>query len=133
MQLNPYLFFDGDCEAAFKFYAKVLDGEIETIMKGRDTPDAAQMPPGFEDKVMHAALAIDGEMLMGSDAPTGRYNKPQGFAVSIQIPTPTEAERVFNALADGGTTQMPIAKTFWAQRFGMCVDRFGTHWMINCP
>jgi PhnB protein len=132
MQVNPYLFYDGNCEAAFKHYAKVLGGEIEAMMPHEGTPAAGQVPADWQKKIMHAKMTIDGEVLMGSDAPPGNFNKPQGFSVSLQIEDPAEAERKFNALAEGGVVTMPIAQTFWARRFGMCVDQFGIPWMVNC-
>jgi PhnB protein len=132
MQVNPYLFYDGNCEAAFKYYAKALGGEIEAMMPHEGTPAAEHTPAEWQKKIMHARMTIDGEVLMGSDAPPGHFNKPQGFSVSLQIDDPAEAEKKFHALAEGGVVTMPIAQTFWARRFGMCVDQFGIPWMVNC-
>lgn len=132
MQANPYLTFDGRCEAAFKFYQACLGGKIEAMFTHRGTPMEAHVPTEWRDKIMHAMLVIDGAVLMGSDAPPERYQKPQGFSVSLNIDDPAEAERVFHALAENGIVQMPIQQTFWAQRFGALVDQFGTPWMINC-
>jgi PhnB protein len=133
MQVNPYLFYNGNCEAAFKHYAKVLGGEIEAMMTHEGTPAEAHTPPEWHKKIMHARMTIDGEVLMASDAPPGNFHQPQGFSVSLQIEDPADAERKFAALAEGGTVTMPIGQTFWAKRFGMCVDQFGIPWMINCP
>ena len=132
MLLQPYLNFDGDCEAAFRFYAEVLGGRIETMMTHRDSPVAADTPVEWQDKILHAYLTVGDAVLMASDAPPGMYSRPQGLYVSIGLSDPAQAERIFKALADGGTVQMPFEETFWAYRFGMLVDRFGTPWMINC-
>ena len=132
MQLNPYLTFNGQCEAAFKFYEQCLGGKIEAMMPHAGTPAEEHVPVEWRDKIMHARLAVGDGVLMGSDAPPERYEKPRGFSVSLQIKDPAQAERAFHALAEGGAVQMPIQPTFWAARFGMLVDRFGTPWMINC-
>ena len=132
MQLNPYLTFNGQCEAAFKFYEQCLGGKIEAMMPHAGTPAEEHVPVEWRDKIMHARLAVGDGVLMGSDAPPERYEKPRGFSVSLQIKDPAQAERAFYALAEGGAVQMPIQPTFWAARFGMLVDRFGTPWMINC-
>jgi len=132
MQLNPYLFFNGQCEAAFKFYERVLGGKIEAMLTHAGTPAEAQVPAEWRDKILHARLNVGGEVLMASDAPPGRYEEPKGFSVSLQMKDPPEAERIFHALAENGAVRMPIQKTFWAARFGMLVDRFGIPWMINC-
>ena len=133
MQLNPYLTFDGRCEDAFKFYAKVLGGEIVAMIRHEGTPAEARVPAECRKKIMHARLIVDGEVLMGSDAPPDRSDGAmKGFSVTLSIDQPAEADRVFAALADKGTVRMPIQETFWAQRFGMLTDQFGTPWMINC-
>jgi PhnB protein len=132
MQLNPYLSFSGQCEEAFKFYQQCLGGNIQTMMTWGDSPMADQVPSEWRDKVIHATLIVGDTALLGSDAPPDRYEKPRGFSVTIQINDPAEAERIFHALAEEGTVQMPIQQTFWAALFGMCVDRFGTPWMVNC-
>jgi PhnB protein len=132
MQLNPYLTFSGQCEAAFKFYEKVLGGKIEAMHPHAGSPMEDQVPPEWRSKIMHASLNIDGNLLMGSDAPPDRHEQMKGFTVTLGINDPNEAERVFKALSENGTVQMPIQKTFWAARFGMLVDQFGTPWMINC-
>lgn len=132
MHLNSYLNFKGECEAAFKFYEKCLGGKIVGMMTHGESPMAGQVPPDWASKIMHARLLVGDQALMGSDAPPDRYQAPQGFYVSISVPMPTDADRVFNALAEKGTVQMPIQKTFWSARFGMLVDRFGIPWMVNC-
>jgi PhnB protein len=132
MQLSPYLRFNGQCEAAFKFYERSLGGKIEAMMTHEGTPAAGQVPADWRKKILHVRLVVGDQALMGSDCPPDRYEKPQGFSVSLDVKTPAEAERLFLALAEGGTVQMQLQQTFWAARFGMVVDRFGTPWMINC-
>jgi PhnB protein len=132
VQLNPYLFFNGTCEAAFKFYERCLGGKIEAMILHESTPAADQVPHAWRSKILHARLAVTDFVLMGSDAPPGHFEKPQGFSVSINVDRPADAERIFKELSENGTVQMPLAKTFWAERFGMFVDRFGIPWMVNC-
>ena len=132
MQLNPYLTFNGQCEAAFKFYEKVLGGKIEAMIPHAGTPAEEHVSADWRDKIIHARLVVGDKILMGSDAPPEHYEQMKGFSVSLGIEKPADADRIFGALAENGTVQMPIQETFWAQRFGMLVDRFGTPWMINC-
>jgi len=132
MQLNPYLHFNGECETAFKFYEKCFGGKIEAMIPHEGTPAADRVPAAWRKKIMHARLVAGDQVLMGSDSPPDHYQKPQGFSVTLSIKEVAEAERVFHALAEKGTVTMPIQETFWAIRFGMLVDRFGTPWMINC-
>jgi PhnB protein len=132
MQVNPYLSFNGQCEAAFKFYAQCLGGKIEVMKTYGDSPMANQVSSEWRNKILHARLRVGDMVLMGSDAPPERYEKPQGFSVSLGIDDPAAAERIFHALAENGTVTMPIQQTFWALRFGMLVDRFGIPWMVNC-
>jgi PhnB protein len=132
MEMNPYLLFDGRCEAAFRFYEKVLGGKIVFMMRHGESPMAEQTPPDARDQIMHARLAVGDEVLMGSDAPGDCYEEAKGFSVTLSYDDPAEAERVFNALAEQGTVRMPFQKTFWAAGFGMLTDRFGIPWMVNC-
>lgn len=132
MTLNPYLIFNGDCEAAFRFYERVLCGRIDAMMPHEGSPAAEHVPAEWRSKILHARMSIGDQVLMASDAPPGRYERPQGFSVNINVDDVADAERIFAALAERGTVQMPIGKTFWAERFGMVVDRFGTPWMVNC-
>jgi len=132
MQLSPYLLFNGDCEAAFKFYAEILGGKIEAMLSHVGTPAEEHVPAAWREKVLHARMTVADSVLLASDAPPDRYQKPGGFSVSIQLADPEDAERIFNALADGGQIYMPFAETFWAARFGMLADKFGIPWMINC-
>jgi PhnB protein len=130
--MNAYLSFGGECEAAFKFYEECLDGKVGEIFRYAGTPMAEQVPADWQNKVMHGSLTIGDHVLMGSDVLPDRYEKPQGFSLSLQIESTTQAERIFQLLATDGTVVMPLEKTFWAARFGMLVDRFGVPWMINC-
>ncbi len=132
--LNAYVFYQDSCEAAFKYYAKVLGGKIGMMMRASDAPPDMPASPGREKTIMHASLSLpDGSVLMASDAPPDHFHKPQGFSLSLTFKDPAEAERKFNALADGGSITMAFQKTFWAKGFGMCVDKFGIPWMVNCP
>jgi PhnB protein len=132
MSTTPYLFFNGDCEAAFTRYQQVLGGTITAMMRYRGSPAEAGTPPEWHDKIMHACLELDGRQVMAGDAPPGHYQAPQGFAVHVAVPNVAEAERVFCALVEGGQTRMPLAPTFWATSFGMLVDRWGIPWMVHC-
>lgn len=132
MLLNPYLLFNGDCAEAFKFYEETLGGKIEAMMTFNGTPAAEHAPPEWGDKILHASMVVGDQKLMASDAPPGQYAEPKGLSVSISLNDRDKGERIFNALAEGGTTTMPFAKTFWASGFGMCTDRFGIPWMVNC-
>src|SRR5215470_16592923 len=125
MKLNPYLLFNGNCEEAFKLYERVLGGKIEAMMPHAGTPAAKQVPPEWQNKILHACMRVNGELLMASDAPPGTYELPNGFHVALNIGDREEAERVFRELSEGGQVKMPIQPTFWADRFGMFVDRFG--------
>ena len=131
--LNPYLFYNGNCEAAFKYYEKVLGGKIEFMMRADEAPADMKPEPGMEKKIMHGRMSVNGQILMASDAPPGHFHKPQGFAVSLTVADLAEAEKKFKALAEGGAENMPFGKTFFSKGFGMCVDQFGTPWMVNCP
>lgn len=132
MNFTPHLSFDGRCEAAFRFYERCLGGRIITMLTWGDTPMAERVPPGFADKILHATLMTGNGTLAGSDVPPGQYEKPLGFHVLIGIDDPADAERMFNALAENGTVQMPFRKTFWAAGFGVLTDQFGISWEINC-
>ncbi len=132
LQLKPYVSFNGQCEEAFTFYTECLGGKFVMLMRFSESPMAERMPPDWQSKVIHATIAVGDDVLSGADAPPGYYEKPQGFSVTLNTNDPAEAERMFNALVEGGTVRMPLQETFWAQRFGMLVDRFGTPWMINC-
>jgi PhnB protein len=132
VKFNPYLLFDGQCEEAFKFYEQILGGKIESMLTHEGTPAACNVPPEWSKKILHARMTIGDIVLMASDAPPGHYQKPQGFSVNISVNKPEEADRIYQALAENGSVQMPLQQTFWATRFAMLFDRFGIPWMINC-
>lgn len=132
MQFNAYLSFNGNCEEAFKFYAQCFGGKIEAMIPHEGTPAADNVPPEWRSKIIHARLSIGDAVLMGGDVPPGSYNIPKGFSVNISFKDVAEAERIFQSLAQDGSVHMPLQQTFWAIRFGMLRDRFGTPWMINC-
>jgi PhnB protein len=132
MDIVTYLGFDGQCEAAFKHYEKVLGGKILMMMRMADAPAGTPMPTDAADRIMHARLQVGDRLLMGGDAPAGRASKPQGFCANIMVDDPAVAERIFRELGEGGTVTMPIAETFWARKFGMLTDKFGVPWMVNC-
>jgi PhnB protein len=132
IQPSPYLNFNGRCEEAFKFYEKVLGAKIQTLMTYEGSPMEQTAPAGWRKKILHASMTLGDRALSGADAPAEHYRTPQGFSVALQMNNDIEAEQVFAALAEGGSVQLAIQKTFWATRFGMLTDRFGIPWMINC-
>jgi PhnB protein len=132
MKINPYLNFNGQCAEAFRTYERVLGGKITFMQTHGESPMADQVGPEWQDAVMHTTLEVGDQVIMGSDAPPPYFEKPQGFSVSIVLGDPAEAERIFAGLSEGGQVRMPMQKTFWAERFGMCVDRFGIPWIVNC-
>ena len=133
MQVQPYLFFDGRCDEAIEFYRSALGAEVTGLMRFKDSPEPPQpgmVPPGAENKLMHASFRIGDTTVMASDGRClGRPNF-QGFSLSLTAPDDAEAERLFASLAEGGQVQMPLNKTFFSSRFGMVADRFGMSWMI---
>lgn len=132
MKLNPYLNFPGTCEEAMNTYAKVLGGEIVAMLAYGDMPGEMEIPDDMRKKIAHARLIIGDQVLMASDSGPERFKPMQGVSVTLNIPEPDEADRVFKALVDGGTAIMPLEETFWAHKFGVLVDRFGIQWMVNC-
>ncbi len=136
MQLSTYLIFDGNCREAFEFYQRCFDAKLEAMATYAEMPDSEGMeiPPEASNLVMHGRLRIGDQLLMASDnspACTAPYEGIKGASIAVGVDSVQEAERLFNALADNGTVQMPLEETFWAHRFGMLVDRFGVAWMIN--
>jgi PhnB protein len=131
--LCPYVFYDGNCEAAFKFYEKVLGAKIEMLLRNEEAPPEMPSPPERKKMIMHGRVSIDGQILMGSDAPPDHFNKPQGFSVSLTVSDPAAAERKFKALLEGGSVNMAFGKTFFSRGFGMGTDQFGIPWMVYCP
>ncbi len=132
MQLSSHLGFDGNCDEAMNFYAKTFGGSINFTMTWAESPMADQVGPEFQNKIMHQAVKIGNTVMMGADAPPGRYQKPQGIVISMAIDDLDEAKRIFDVLAEGGSIQMPFGETFWAKGFGMLTDRFAIPWMVNC-
>jgi PhnB protein len=131
--ITPYLNFGGRCEEALEFYRKALGAEIEFLMRFDESPEPpppGRLRPGFEKKVMHATFRVRGLPLMASDG-CGDGSKFGGFCISLALPTEADARRAFDALADGGSVQMPLTKTFWSPCFGMLTDRFGLGWMVT--
>jgi PhnB protein len=132
MQMNPYLSFKGDCEAAFKFYEQCLGAQPGAIFRYAESPMADLVPSDWSDKIMHGSMTIGDQVLMGADIRPDQYEEPKGISLSLQIESIADAERIFHELAKDGRVVMPLEKTFWAARFGMLVDRFGIPWLINC-
>jgi PhnB protein len=132
MQIQPYLFFDGRCEEAIEFYRDAVGAEVTMLMRFKENPEATAgcMPPGAEDKVMHASLRIGDATVLASEGRCTGQPSFQGFALSLTASDADEAERMFAALGNGGQVQMPMAKTFFSPRFGMVADRFGVSWMV---
>lgn len=133
MNVQPYLFFDGRCEEALEFYRKTLGAEIEMLMRFSESPEPCEpgmVPPGSENKVMHASFQVGDAMLMASDGNCKGQAKFDGFSLSLTVPSVEDAHRFFAALGDGGQVQMPLMKTFFSPQFGMVADRFGVSWMI---
>ena len=132
MQISPYLSFDGQCAAAFKFYAQVLGGTIVFMQTHGDSPAKEHVSPDWYDKVMHASLQLENVTIMGSDVPPAHYAKPKGISLSIHVSNVADGRRIFDALSEDGTVTLPFDKTFWSPGFGMTEDRFGIPWMVNC-
>ena len=128
-----YLGFNGNCADAMRFYERALNGKLEVLMSGADSPMAAQMPPQFLHRILHARLVLPGGgTLYAGDCPADQpYEGIKGVSIAVDYPTTDEAEAVFAALADGGQVTMPMQPAFWARRWGMLIDRFGTPWIVN--
>ena len=135
MQVQPYLFFDGRCEEALEFYGTALGAEAAMVMRWKDMPDPqpGMIPPGNENKIMHASFRVGDTEVMASDGRCTGAPSFQGFALSLTPANEAEAQKLFAALADGGQIQMPLAKTFFSPCFGMVADRFGVSWMVYVP
>jgi PhnB protein len=132
VELVPYLFFDGNCEEAFRTYERVLGGTIEAMLSHEETPANDNVPAEWRKKIVHASLLVGQHRLMASDSPPALSEPRSGFRVSINVTDAAEAERIFKELSAGGEVTMPFEQTFFAQRFAMFTDRFGTRWMLNC-
>jgi PhnB protein len=133
MKLNAHIVYNGGCREAFELYERSLHGKILTMMTYGETPAGEHVPAEWRSKIMHATLTLDGDIVLyGADLTPDRYRAPQGFHLAIGTHDPAEAQRIFAALSEGGTVQMPLEKTFWAVLYGMLTDRFGVSWEINC-
>ena len=129
--LTPYLSFDGNCAEAMRYYERVLNGKLEALLTNAQTPVAEHVPPGNEDRIMHAYLKFDGAELMAGDALAGTYSPMKGVSLALTYDTAEQARRVFDAFSEGGKVTMPFEKSFWAEGFGMVTDRYGTPWIVN--
>lgn len=133
MQVQPYLYFNGRCEEALEFYRNTLGAEVQMLMRFKESPEPLQpgmVPPGGEDKVMHASFRVGESTIMASDGRCTGQPSFQGFALTLTVGSEDEADRAFAALSDGGQVRMPLTKTFFSPRFGMAADRFGVLWTI---
>ena len=134
MQVQPYLCFEGRCDEAIEFYRKALGAELTVRMRFNEAPpgpDACEVAPGTENKVMHASLQIGGSTVLMSDGQCTGSADFKGVSLALQLTDVAQAERAFAALADGGKVAMPLTKTFWSPAFGMVADRFGVSWLVN--
>lgn len=129
--INPHLGFKGDCAEAFAFYAELMGGEITFMMTHGESPMKDQFPVELHGQVMHATVRFGDFCLMGGDAPPNMYKAPSGVSTNLQFSDVADSERVFKALVHGGHEIVAFGETFWTKGFGMCVDRFGQHWMVN--
>jgi len=132
MKLNTYLHFNGNCEEALNFYAKALGAKIVMMLRYDEAPVQCETAKDQLKKIMHGRITIGDNVIMASDAPPGRVGAPAGFSININVDTPEEAERLFNALSEKAEIGMPFGETFWAKGFGMLKDQFGVPWMVNC-
>ena len=132
MRVSTYLSFNGDCAAAFAFYAECLGATVIMTMHWGDTPMKHDVPAALHEKVAHTRLQVGQTILMGSDSPPDRFKPMAGAVVSVEVASPEEARTVFDALAEGGTVQMALQPTFWSAAFGMLKDRYGVAWMVDC-
>ena len=133
MQLHTYLNYGGNCEEAFKFYEEHLGGRITLMMKHGENPEGAQVAPNWAHAVLHARISLGGTELFGADIPPDRFQPIRSAYLSLTLTSDQEADRVFALLSDGGQIFMPMQETFFASRFAMLRDRFGTSWMLLHP
>jgi PhnB protein len=130
MEIQPYLSFEGRAEEAIEFYKKSIGAKVEMLMRFKESPDQSMVSPGSGDKVMHAALRAGDALLLMSDGRCTGSADFHGIALALSVKSEGEADRVFNALADGGKVNMPLVKTFFSAKFGMVNDKFGVGWMV---
>ena len=132
-QIHPYVFFGGRCEEAIEFYKHALGAKVGMLMRFSESPDPTpegMLAPGFENKIMHADFTIGQSMVLVSDGCSEGEGKQNGFSLALTLPTTGEVDQAFAALSEGGQVTMPPCKTFWSEKFGMCVDKFGVSWML---
>jgi PhnB protein len=132
MELEPYLFFNGQCEEALSFYSRIFGGKIESLMRFEGTPMEADTPPEYKKKVMHARFKSPTLKFMASDGRPGSHQESGNISLSIDSRSLAEAQRVWQKLAEGGKVEMPFGDTFWGAKFGTLTDKFGIDWMVNC-
>ncbi len=133
MQMSVHLNFQGNCADAFEFYKKVFGVKNAFTMKYADAPVGMPVPPDWKDKVMHTSIPLGEGRLMGCDAPPDRSTPIGGFQVCVESKDEAEVKRIYEALKESGSVQMPLASTFWSPMFGMCTDKFGVAWMVGIP
>jgi PhnB protein len=133
--IQPYLFFGGRCEEALEFYKTAIGAEVLFSMRYKESPEPCpgMLPPGSENKIMHASVRIGETTIMASDGRCEGKMVFEGFTLHLNAPDEAAAERLFAALAEGGQVGMPLSKTFWSPKFGMLTDRFGVGWMVSVP
>lgn len=133
MHSTPYIFFEGKCAEACRYYEKVLGARVTMSMTYGESPAAAHVSADLKDKIIHSALQIGNTTVMAADSPPEQWSgKPAGFALTVSVDAPEVAEKVFAGLADGGSVGMPLDKTFFAEKFGMVTDRYNIPWMVIC-
>ena len=131
-KLDPYLFFDGNCAEAMQFYQRTLGGRMQAMLTYAESPEPVPCPGESDQRIMHACIDLDGQLIMASDCPEGQpYEGMKNVALSLVYPGVDEARAIFEALAEGGQVIMPLGPTFWSEIFGMLTDRYGTSWMIG--
>jgi len=126
------LSFDGRCRAALTFYERCLGCKVVYMMTYAQSPSASTVPADWENRIYHATISFGGQTIGAADAAPGSYRTPQGFSLMLHVDEADEADRIFATLAENGVVQMPVQQTFWAARFGVLTDQFGTPWMIQC-
>ncbi|HWA45636.1 MAG TPA: VOC family protein [Hypericibacter adhaerens] len=132
MLVQPYLFFDGRCEEALEFYKRAIGADVTMLMRYKESPEPPppDCAPTSGEKIMHSSFRVGETIIMASDGYAQGNPKFEGFSLSITVPNEAEADRKFNALADGGKVNLPLTKTFFSPRFGMVADKFGVNWMV---
>ena len=133
MKTDLHLVFTGQCSEAFAFYEKTFNSKIQMCMKYGEAPAGAPVPADMKDKVMHTSMPLGSALLMGCDAPPDKSSPMGGFQISVSLTDEAEVKRIYTALSEGGSVQMPLMPTFWSPLFGMCTDKFGVAWMVSLP